>query len=319
MVAMLERPAQKRWSTGDVEARHALAYWVDTICKSFLEIDIDSPDHPHFHGQLEQTGLGPAMLYVIEADTQHIKRTPARIAQSRYPGYFLLQLRAGQMRFQQHGRECYAETGDIVLVDCNAPYQLECHLTTRTVAVRFAQDWLKNWIPAPHELACRPIRREFAWSNVLAAVFANLPSTLNEDLALPPGAIAEQIAVLLALAAGPEIHAASPSDKLLARVRRTIRDRCHEPGLDPAAVADAHGISKRYLHYLCAHASTTFGAELMRMRLELAHRLLSDRRYTTLSICEVAARSGFIEPSHFARRFRKAYGQGPTTFRAARG
>jgi AraC-like DNA-binding protein len=43
MAAMLEKPARQRWSTADIESRHTLAYWVDTICKSFLEIDIESP------------------------------------------------------------------------------------------------------------------------------------------------------------------------------------------------------------------------------------------------------------------------------------
>jgi hypothetical protein len=90
MVTLLERPARQRWSTADVESRHALAYWVDTICKSFLEID--SPDRQHFRGR--QSELGPATLYIVQADTQTVRRTRARIAHSRYAGYFLLQLRA---------------------------------------------------------------------------------------------------------------------------------------------------------------------------------------------------------------------------------
>ena len=49
----LERPARQCWSTADVESRHALAYWVDAICKSFLEIDIDSPERQHFHRRLD--------------------------------------------------------------------------------------------------------------------------------------------------------------------------------------------------------------------------------------------------------------------------
>ncbi len=77
MVGTLERPARQCWSTADVDSRHALAYWVDTICKSFLEIDIESPAHDHFHGRLDQSDLGPATLYLVEADTQTVRRTPA--------------------------------------------------------------------------------------------------------------------------------------------------------------------------------------------------------------------------------------------------
>ncbi len=84
-------------------------------------------------------------------------------------------------------------------------------------------------------------------------------------------------------------------------------------------MADTHGISKRYLHYLFAQKSLTFRSELIRVRLDAAQRLLSDKRYSALTVGEVAARCGFLEPSHFTRRFRKAYGAGPSEFRVKHG
>ena len=318
MVGILERPARQRWSTADVDSRQALAYWVDTICKSFLEIDIDSPERDQFRARLDQSELGPATVHLLEADPQIIRRTPARIAHSRYAAYFLLQLRAGQLHLQQHGRDSFIEVGDCVLIDCNAPYRLECSQTTRSLALRFPRDWLRNWIPSPESLANRPLRSGAGWSTALSAALANLDTDRDQEYALPEGVVAEQIAALLALAAGPDTHVTRGSEKLLIRIRRTIRDRCHETGLTPGAVADDHGISKRYLHYLFAQTESTFGNELMRMRLDCAHRLLSDTRFSALTVSEVAARCGFLEPSHLARRFRKAYGAGPVEFRAAR-
>ena len=314
---LLERPARQRWSTGDVDTRHAMAYWVDTICKSFIEIDIDSPSRAHFHGQLERMSLGPAMLHTIEADAQNVSRTYSRIAQSHQTAaYIILQLRSGQMHFAQHGREAYIEAGDSVLVDCNVPYRLEAG-PTRSVAVRFEADWLHNWIPSPQSIACRAFRANEPWSNTLCTALANLDSSSVEDLALPASVVAEQIAALLALAAGSQVHAFTPSEKLLNRIRQTLRDRYQEPTLDAATVAAANRISKRYLHYLFAQDSSTFGGELMQGRLEAARRLLSDRRYAGLRVSEVAARCGFLEPSHFARRFRQAYGVVPTDFRGS--
>ena len=317
MVAMLPTATRRSWSTADVDSRHALSYWVDTICNSFLEIDIDSPQRERFHARLDQFELGPATVSLIEADTQLIRRTPASIARSRYAGYFLLQLRSGQLRLQQYGRECCIEPGDSVLIDCKATYRLECVGNTRSVAVRFSHDWLKNWVPGPERLAAKPIRPDGAWGTVLSSALATLDSAHDGDLALPPSVVAEQFAGMLALAAGPETHALTPSEKLLNRIRGTIRDRCSDAGLTPTSVADAHGISKRYLHYLFAQKSTTFRSELIRLRLDAAHRLLSDKRFAALTVGEVAARCGFLEPSHFTRRFRKAYGAGPTEFRAA--
>jgi AraC-like DNA-binding protein len=313
--AALERPARQRWSTGDVDARQALAYWVDAVCKSFIEIDIETPSRGHFHGQLDRVALGPAMLHTIEADAQKVHRTHTRIAHSRYGGgYILLLLRSGRINLAQHGRETCLDAGDSVLVDCNVPYHIES-CPTRSVAVRFDEEWLRNWIPAPQSVACRPFRSADPWSNTLCTALANLDGTAVDDLALPASVVAEQLAALLALAAGSHVHAFTPSEKLLNRIRQTIRERYYEPTLDAGAVAAANGISKRYVHYLFAQASSTFGRELMQVRLEFARRLLSDRRYAGLRVNEVAARCGFLEPSHFARRFRQTFGVVPTAYR----
>ncbi|MEP7248012.1 MAG: AraC family transcriptional regulator, partial [Gammaproteobacteria bacterium] len=317
MISTLERAAHSSWATTDVESRRALEYWVDTICTSFLEIDIDSPDREHFSAKLQQRSFGPATLSIVEADVQNIRRTRARIARSRYATFFLLQLSTGHARFRQYGRDTQVSAGDCVLIDCREPYLLDCLSPTRSVALRFQDDWLRNWLPSPEQFAARPFSSKVGWGAALSAALSTLDTDAETELALPEGVVAEQIAALLALAAGPEGRATSARDKLLSRLSRTLRDRCHESRLTPGDVADAHGISKRYLHYLFAQNSTTFGKELMRVRLECGQRLLADQRFATLSVSEVSDRCGFVEASHFARRFRKRFGVGPTEFRSA--
>jgi AraC-like DNA-binding protein len=317
MIATAAHRERKFWSTRDVEPRRALAYWIDTVCDSFLEIDIDSPIRDRFQARLEQADFGPATLYMVEADTQTVYRTPARIASSRYAAFFLLRLHSGQLRLRQYGRDSQVQAGDCVLIDCKEPYQLDCLPTTRCVALRCPQDWLRNWIPSPEAIAARPFAGNAGWGGALSAALANLGPEMTEDLALPAAVVADQIAALLALAAGPDVQAVTPRNKLVGRLLHTLRERCCESDLTPSAVADAHGISKRYLHHLFAQSGTTFGNELVRMRLESARRLLADKRFSAISIGEVAARCGFVEPSHFARRFRATHGQGPTEFRRA--
>jgi AraC-like DNA-binding protein len=227
-------------------------------------------------------------------------------------------MRVGSMRYRQYGREAFVQAGDCVLIDCKEPYQQDCPQTTRCVALRFPEEWLRNWLPSPERVVARAFSPTGGWGTALSAVLANLDTDMKVELALPDSVVAEQIAALLALASGPNDPVPSGRDKLRSRLTRTLRDRCHESDLTPAAVAADHRISKRYLHYVFSQANTTFGDELMRVRLETAHRLLSDKRYDGVSVMEVAARCGFVAPSHFARRFRETYGLGPIQFRRAR-
>jgi AraC family transcriptional activator of tynA and feaB len=301
----------------DVEPRKALAYWVDTICQTFLEIDIDSTEKGRFEAQLDSTDFGPGQLYLVQARSQHVHRTPARIARSAGAESFVIlnQIRQGRAVFRQHGRECELRAGDCTLVDCKEPYVLDCLDATRSVALRLPQSWLDAWIPSIEDVAARAFRPGEGWGSALCAALGNLENFPSTELALPSGVVAEQLAALLALAAGPTARAANSSDRLLQNLRRELRERCHEPGLSPSHLAERAGISSRYLHLLFARAGTTFGNELMRHRLESAHRLLGDARFAKLTITEIAARCGFTEASHFARRFRMTYGAGPTEFR----
>jgi AraC family transcriptional regulator, positive regulator of tynA and feaB len=321
LIAAIGATSHRRWSTVDVEPRKALAYWIDTICQSFLEIDIETPEQTRFEAQLDSADFGPGQLYVVQARAQRVRRTPARIARSSQsqPYALLMQLRQGRGVFRQYGRECDLQVGDCVVVDCNEPYLLDCLGATRSVVMRFPQSWLSSWIPSTEAVAARTFRATDRWGNALSAALSNLESFPSTDLALPAGIVAEQLAALLALAAGPDARVTNSSDRLLQGLQEELRERCHEVGLTPAQLAARRGISSRYLHLLFARSGTTFGSELMRHRLAAAHRMLNDSRYTNINVTEIAARCGFAEPSHFARRFRKTYGVGPSEFRRRRG
>ncbi len=102
---------------------------------------------------------------------------------------------------------------------------------------------------------------------------------------------------------------------MLERLRGTLRERYFEVDLSPAAVATEHGIGKRHLHFLFAKQGTTFGADLMAVRLERARQMLQDRRFDHVPVGEIATRCGFTDPSHFARRFRLRFRSAPAAFR----
>ncbi|MGH8150010.1 MAG: AraC family transcriptional regulator [Steroidobacteraceae bacterium] len=305
----------RSWSTLDVEPRRALAYWCESVSQAMFELGVECPGTESFEARLEQCGLGPATLNFVQATSQIVARTRHAIARNRVAVFHLLHLRAGQVDLACADRSAVVRPGDCVLLDAEEPHCARCPVPTESLIVQFPKNWLRAWLPAPEAIIGRVLRPRSGWPSALGAALGNLQPGDLDCLSLPRGIVAEQIAALLALAAGRPVPPLSRRDQLYASVLRTLRDRYHEAGLSPVVVAAAHRISKRYLHFLFASAGTTFGEQLLHVRLDRARGLLTDERFTGMPIGEIAARCGFAEPSHFARCYRRQFGLAPGAYR----
>jgi AraC-like DNA-binding protein len=316
MGVRLEAAVPRHWSTTEVEPPQALSYWVDTVCDRFLELEIDTPVRDRFQACLDQVDLGPATANFLDADIQHVRRTRAKISRLHAPMYILMQLRVGTVRFQQAGRDVRVGPGECVFIDGAEPYELECPHPTRAMALRFPSEWLKGWIAQPERHAGR-LFSGGGWSAALCAAVANLDIDSCDSMALPREAIADPIATLMKLAMGPDPGVSSQQPVLYNELMSTLRNRFSESDLSPRIVAADHGICTRSVHYVFSRAHTTFVERLMELRLSRAHEMLSDAHLLDLPVAEVAARCGFADPSHFARRFRRRFGQSPLQFRSS--
>ena len=308
----LQSVPARHWST-DEAADRPFSYWVDTVCDRFLELDIDSPVREHFRAQLDQTELGPATASWLHADAQQVRRTRAKIARS-HPGFLLMQLRAGRVQIRQAGHTAALAAGECILLDGKQPYEVACPEATRSCVLQLSEDWLRGWVTSPEDLVPRRFARG-GWDGALCAAVASLDIDTCDRLALPRGEVADHIAALLKLALGPQARGSAGGRHLRERLMRTIRNGLADPALSPTGVAAEHRISVRTLHYAFAAGGTTFVEELVRTRLRHARQLLADPSLRDVPIIEVAARCGFTDPSHFARRFRRRFGVAPVAFR----
>ncbi len=309
-------PPARCWSTEDVRPRDALSYWCESIGEVMLELDIQAADRGDFSAQLDQYSFGPTTANFLRATSQSVARTRRAISRSSQESFLLVQLREGQFEFDRLGQSTLVRSGDCILMDSRDRYAVRCPQPTRCLIMHLPSQWLRAFLPRPELIAGRVLRPGMGWGSALTAVVAALQPEELSQLALPPGVVAEQIASLLALAAGPAAGPAdSRPDQLSGRLHQALRDRYHEIGLTPATTARDLGISTRYLHHLFAKRGTTFGRELVRVRLERARDLLSDTRCKDTPIGDIAARCGFAEASHFARCFRSSFGMAPSDFR----
>jgi AraC family transcriptional activator of tynA and feaB len=318
MGARLEAPAPmpRHWCTTAVEQPRALSYWVETVCDQFLDLEIDTPIRDRFAASLDQVDFGPVTANFFASDIQRVRRTPAKIARLRDPMFILMQLRSGHVRVQQLGHDVHLGPGECVFLDGTEPYDLQCPQPTKALALRLPARWLRSWLAQPERYTGRAFTAG-GWSSALCAAVASLDVDSCDQLAVSRDAIADPIATLLKLAIGPDARAATQQPLLIDRLTRSLQSRFHETDLSPQAVAAENHISTRSLHYAFASARTTFIERLMGLRLERARQMLSDPHLSDLPVAEVAARCGFADPSHFARRFRRQFGQSPVQFRSS--
>ncbi len=126
--------------------------------------------------------------------------------------------------------------------------------------------------------------------------------------------------LLLTLAhqqAAPAAEAGSSATQaaILHRLCQTIERRLDDAELTPARVAQAEGISERYLQKLFESAGDNFSHYVKERRLQRAWTDLSNPAEANHSISEIAYRYGFADSAHFSRSFRARFGLSPREFR----
>lgn len=101
----------------------------------------------------------------------------------------------------------------------------------------------------------------------------------------------------------------------LQRICQRIETLLCEPDLTIGMVAQAEGVSTRYLQRLFTEAGNSFIHYLRTRRLERCRADLASSLHADLSISEICFRWGFNGSAHFSRVFRKEYGMSPREYR----
>ena len=109
----------------------------------------------------------------------------------------------------------------------------------------------------------------------------------------------------------------APRDQLFARISNDIEARLNDVNLSPNKIAEANGVSIRYLYALFSEQGKTVSGWVRRRRL-LRCRAELDGADTEASITEIAYRWGFNDSAHFSRLFKASFGMSPTQYRSSR-
>jgi AraC-like DNA-binding protein len=105
----------------------------------------------------------------------------------------------------------------------------------------------------------------------------------------------------------------------LARIHAFIRERLGDPRLGMDLISAALQLSPPHIHRLFEGQERTLSATIWRLRLEAARQDLARSDLRHIGVGEIAYRWGFVDPAHFSRRFRQAFGISPRESRMVAG
>jgi len=126
----------------------------------------------------------------------------------------------------------------------------------------------------------------------------------------------EHVLELLALSfAGDDPHAAHRDSDVLRRIDEQIERRLHEPELRTVDVAQALGVSARYVQQVLARQGTTFTRLVTERRLLLCRIAFDTDPGRMLGTARIARRYGFVNSAHFSRVFTRHVGISPRAYR----
>lgn len=304
-----------QWSSKDLMGNPALCAWNTVMSDYVAEMNIDSSLQSTFQARWHRYGLGPIDINNFRTAEQAISRTAAMVRRCPDDVYALSYMKQGSAAVSHAGLDLHVPEGSFVLVNHASPYTFRFPEGAVALTSHMPASWLRRWVPQPETMLARTFDAD-AWGNALAAMLCAIDQKGLQDAALSRSCIADQLGAFLALmngnvSASESLH----QGKLFQRALSLLKDRFEEPDLSPNTLAADLNISKRYVHKIFAGHNTTFGAELLTMRLNHARDLLQNPRFSAYRISDVAYACGFTDPSHFARKFREKYGHAPLALR----
>lgn len=229
------------------------------------------------------------------------------------PRFMLVRMRSGQGWLHHRGRELPLGPDECVLLDEHEPSETLLCTGSESLWFHLPLDWVESFLPHPQVAIALPLGGRQPWSAVLRDVM----DTIHDDHASAPPLVARSLCSALALTVDDlgSVRATAHARKTFELLQRTLARLACTCNVTVSQIAQAHGISPRYVHAIFSANGTSCGRELMRVRLERALRLLRDPRSVGRSIDEIAWQCGFSDAGHFRRRFRAHFGVPPSALR----
>ena len=293
-------------------------HWNAVIAATYFPLHLTYRDAASFDGRLEHQVLGDLSLSRLQTEAMQYERHPRHIAGASEEQYLITIPRRSPVEFRQLGREVRCDPGGFIIERGDEPYRFSYEAANDLCVLKVTKPVLANRLRNPDRF-CAQV---FNGREGLGGLFTTMAQHVQAQAPSDPAAgsvLGRQLIELLTLAIDRTCETADTAHSSvraahLRRAEEVIRRNLSNPDLSPDLVAEACGISKRYLHEIFADGNGTVSQHIREQRLIAARGLLQMPDPGPMS--DIAYRFGFSDQAQFSRLFKAMFGQTPSSYRA---
>ncbi|RRH88811.1 AraC family transcriptional regulator [Mesorhizobium tamadayense] len=300
--------------------RERFSLWQDIHVAEIWSVEYGISEKLAFEAAIEATAVGELVLGQMSGTIKHATRKASNIADDDNDGYLLLINKADTLLTgAQAGREYGVGRGEAVLVTAAEALKMTGSDSNVWANVVVPRAILTQAFPQIDDRLAVKIGAESEALDLLKR-YCQLLET-GRPLTSPDliTHATETIVDLIGLVTGAKGQAAELAGLRGLRAARLqavlakIASDFAKPGISAQGVAQELGLSARYVHDLLQETGISFSERVLELRLQSAHRMLSQRH--DMRVSDVALISGFSDVSYFNRCFRRRFGHTPTSAR----
>lgn len=316
----LSRLGGQHFSTEHQASSSRLSWLKDVIGREYANVDVrPHKNEPVFNDMLIypwQSGVRLSPIKTHSLQIERLAQAPTRMEQD---CYFAVLLTSGKYKLEQAGREVLLEQGDIALYDATEWHRITMPEAASKILISIPRQLLNQRIANAANLTAKKLS---AKSGLGAVASSFIQTTVNQldtieqaDFLEMTDPVLDILTVSLNELSNNKIQLSGTKNSTLFHVKRYIQKHCDDNDLSPELIAQAMGLSVRYMNQLFNAENTSLMRYVTAQRIDLAHRLLSSQRHNHRTITELAMQSGFNNMAHFSRVFKVHYGMSPRQFR----
>lgn len=307
------------YSTSTVPAHQRADGWRYALSETYFPLEISFRDETAFNGAIKNWTLGSIDISKFTCQPMEVYRNERHLANETESSLLITLSEKTPISFCQNGREVTCAPGSILIERGDVPYRFSQGLANTSSVVKVPIPCLKSRLGSLDRLA--PMC--FDGTHGVASYFID---TVRRSTKFAPDmdstarqSLSDHLLEILCLAIQNDdrVLSSNTSSVKTAHLRRAeeyILKNVQDASLTPQKVADACGISLRYLQRLFNESNSSIYSFIRDNRLERCHEDLQSVSNTS-SIAELAYKWGFCDQSQLCKDYKARYDETPSQTR----